>query len=101
MPLLPRVIPPRSIVTLMRADEATPTWKNQVGRQFRIGYYRKRDGLDAIWLVNDKGEYEQTIDPESLLRYFVIDRLADETDLYGRNRPPLRPIRRRPLSAAS
>ena len=91
---LPRVIPPRSIVTLIRADEQTPAWRDQVGRQFRIGYYCRNCGLDTIWLVNDDAEYEQTTDHESLLRYFVIDKLSRERDLYGRKRPKLGRLRR-------
>ena len=97
---LPRVIPPRSVVTLIRADESTPVWRSQVGRQFRIGYYCRNCGLDTIWLVNDEGEYEQTIDHESLLRHFVIDKLSTEKELYGRNRPKLG-RRRKPASIGS
>lgn len=91
---LPRVIPPRSLVTLVRADELTPGWKGQVGRQFRVGYYCRNDGLDTVWLVNEEGEYEQSIDHESLLRYFVIDKLSKETDLYGRKRARLGRLRK-------
>lgn len=80
---LPKVIPPRSVVTLVRAGVGTPAWKGKEGQQFRIGYYNRSDGLDCIWLVNERGEYEQTTDHESLLRHFVIDKLSAVTDLYG------------------
>jgi hypothetical protein len=69
--------------------------KRDVGRRFRIGYYRPSAGLDVIWLVNELGEYEQSIDHEFLLRYFVVDKLSDETDPYGRRRPQLGRLRRR------
>ena len=86
---LPKVIPPRSVVTLMRANAHTPAWQHEVGRQFRIGYYGRDDGLNCIWLVNEAGEYEQTTDHESLLAHFVIDKMSDVTDLYGDESPKL------------
>ena len=90
------VIPPRSIVELVRADKRTPSWKGQVGKRFRIGYYVCQDGLDVIWLVDEKGSYRETTDHDFLRKYFRIVRLSKETDYYGVNRPPLRPLRPRP-----
>jgi hypothetical protein len=87
------VIPPRSVVVLRASDHATPAWKHDVGRRFRVGYYRRRDGLDCIWLVNDAGEYEQTTDRKTLLRYFSIEKLSSERDCYGESRPKLRALR--------
>ena len=81
--ILPKVIPPRSRVRLLRADRHTPGWRKDIGRQFRIGYYSRKDGLDCIWLVNESGKYEQTTDREFLLKYFRIERLSDEKNLYG------------------
>jgi hypothetical protein len=97
----PKVIPPRSVVTLIRGDEGAGSLQRDVGRRFRIGYYRPSAGLDVIWLVNEQGEYEQSIDHEFLLRYFVVDKLSNETDLYGRRRPQLGRLKiRRPLAKA-
>jgi hypothetical protein len=96
----PKVIPPRSVVTLIRADEHAGSSRNEVGRRFRIGYYRPSAGLDTIWLVNESGVYEQSIDHEFLLRYFVVDKLSNETDLYGKTRPPLRRLKPGALSRA-
>ena len=96
---IPQVIPPKSIVRLSRYDDTTPEWRKSVGRTFRIGYYSRRDGLDCIWLVNDAGEYEQTTDRQSLLMYFDIIRLSHESNHFGTQRPPLRPIAQR-LSAS-
>jgi hypothetical protein len=81
--ILPKVIPPRSRVRLIRADKHTPGWRKNVGRQFRVGYYSRKDGLDCIWLVNESGKYEQTTDREFLLKYFRIERLSNETNVYG------------------
>lgn len=80
---IPKVIPPRSRVRLVKAYRHTPTWRKDVGRRFRVGYYSRKDGLNCIWLVNENGEYEQTTDREDLLKYFEIERLSDEKNFYG------------------
>jgi hypothetical protein len=86
---IPRIIPPKTLVRLSRYDDATPQWRRQIGREFRVGYYSSKDGLDCIWLVNDAGEYEQTIDRKTLLMYFDLLKFAHETDLFGERRAPL------------
>jgi len=79
-------IPPGSVV------RAKKSWRKQAGRRFRIGYYSWMDGLDCIWLVNDEGKYEQTIDHGLLSRHFEIEVISKDRSLYGKNRPPLKPI---------
>ena len=74
-------IPPCSIVRLKKT-----------GRRFRIGYYSWMDGLDCIWLVNEKGKYEQTIDHDFLRKHFEIETLSKERSLYGRNRQQIGPM---------
>jgi hypothetical protein len=86
---IPLVIPPKTLVRLSRYDDATPGWRKQIGREFRVGYYSPQDGLDCIWLVNDSGDYEQTTDRRRLLMYFDLLRLSHETDLFGEKRAPL------------
>ena len=86
------IIPPGSLVELIRADSQTPLWKSQIGRTFRVGYYSRRDGPDCVWLVNDAGEYEQTVDRQQFNRYFRIVQRSSERALFGRNRPPLSPV---------
>ena len=90
---VPEVIPPRSIIRLVRADKCTPAWKEDVGRVFRVGYYSRQDGLNVIWMVNDDGVYEQATDREYLLKYFEIIKLSRETDLFGDDRPVLGKLR--------
>jgi hypothetical protein len=90
---IPKIIPPRSRVRLIRADDQPPSWKKEIGRQFRVGYYSPKDGLDCIWLVNEGGEYEQTTDRKFLLKYFEIEHLSDERSLFGRGRRRLPRIR--------
>jgi HEAT repeats len=90
---VPKIIPPRSRVRLVKADRRTPTWQKDVGRQFRVGYYSRKDGLDCIWLVNENGKYEQTTDRDFLLKYFVLEYLSDEKDYYGQRKRQLGKIR--------
>lgn len=101
MKRIPNIIPPRSRVRLVRADQSTHEWRREIGRQFRVGYYSPQDGLDCIWLVNEKGEYEQTTDRDSLLRYFVIEKLTDERDYYGVHKRKLGPLRKTAARRAS
>lgn len=91
---IPKVIPPRSRVRLVRADRTTPTWKDEIGRRFRVGYYSRQDGLDCIWLVNENGEYEQTTDRDYLLRFFEIEQLTNEKDYFGVHKRRLGPLRK-------
>jgi hypothetical protein len=90
---LPKVIPPRSRVRLVRADKRTPSWNKEVGRQFRVGYYNRKDGLDCIWLVNETGKYEQTTDRDFLKKYFQVERVSTEKSLYGVGKRRLGKIR--------
>ncbi len=84
------IVPPLSVV---RVRLVSPEMEGlRVGDMFRIGYYRPMDGMDCVWLVNAKGEYEQTWDQESLFDTFEIIELSEETDLYGINRPEIEAI---------
>ena len=86
----PVPIPPCSVISVRRV--ARSPWANEVGRIFRIGYYGQNDGLDCIWLVNDRGKYEQAIDHEFLHKFFKIESVAKERNLYGRGRPQFGPF---------
>jgi len=92
---IPKVIPPGSRVRLARFDKHTPSWRGDVGREFRVGYYSRKDGLDCIWLVNEDGKYEQTTDRTFLLKYFDVDRLSQETNFYGRGKRRFGKLRHR------
>jgi hypothetical protein len=87
--VIPKVIPPKSIVRLVRADSKTPEFANHIGERFRVGYYSRQDGLNCIWLVDKSGNYVQTIDRVTLLNYFELDEISDEQDYYGVDRPPI------------
>jgi hypothetical protein len=92
---LPRLIPPRTRVRLVRAFGRSESARKEVGRRFRIGYYNSNDGLDCVWLVNELGVYEQTADREFLLRHFEIEWISDETDYYGKTKRQLGPLRKK------
>jgi hypothetical protein len=55
--------------------------------------YSRLDGLDCIWLVNDKGEYEQTTEHDYLYRFFDVIQFADHENWYGRRRPRIPAVR--------
>ncbi len=84
-------IPPCSIVRVKTSPGKS--WRKNAGRLFRIGYYSWRDGLDCIWLVNEEGKYEQTIDHDFLQNHFEIETVSKERSLYGRNRPQFEPMK--------
>ena len=88
----PKVVPPLSRVRLVKADRHTSNWRNDMGRQFRVGYYSRKDGLDCIWLVNENGEYEQTTDRKFLIKYFTLERLSKTKSLYGDGKRRLRKL---------
>jgi len=92
---IPQIISPKTLVRLSRYDEATPQWRKQIGREFRVGFYSPGDGLECIWLVNDSGEYEQTVDRRTLLMYFDLLKLSNETDLFGEHRAAIGARKRR------
>jgi hypothetical protein len=86
----PTPIPPCTVVRVK--DSHAKKWKGNGNKRFRIGYYSREDGLDCIWLVNDDGEYQETVDHAFLYKFFEIERLSKERSLYGKNRPQLGPI---------
>jgi hypothetical protein len=86
----PTPIPPCTVVRV-KASHAKK-WKGDGNRRFRVGYYSWMDGLDCIWLVNDDGEYQETVDHAFLYKFFEIELLSKERSLYGQNRPQLGPI---------
>lgn len=85
----PHIIPPKTIVKLIKADSTTPSWINLEGKIYCVGYYSKQDGLDTIWLVDADGNYCETTDREYLLSFFSILKLGDTMDYFGENAPKI------------
>jgi hypothetical protein len=79
------VLPPLSVVRIARVPEGKSDWAGLEGRVFRVGYYRKRDGLDCIWLVDNDGIYCKTVDQETFRTAFEVIALSSVTDLFGVN----------------
>jgi len=79
----PDIVPPGSVVRLVRSDNTTPLWQGREGETFRIGYYTPNDGLDVIWLVSQKGEYCETIDRKTLIDFFILESVSDQNDPFG------------------
>jgi hypothetical protein len=90
---LPNIIPPRSLVELISADEDTPRWKQRIGKIYRIGYYSPQDGLDTIWLVDENGNYCETTDHDYLAKYFRIIKLCNTKNYFGYRCKPIGPIK--------
>jgi len=86
-----QVIPPLSLVKVVKVTIEEPEWIGYEGRVFRIGYYSRNDGLDCVWLVDDDGKYSETVDQEMIRTHFEILQRSDESDLYGVDRPPIGP----------
>ena len=90
---VPNPIPPMSVVRLASYPyQRASAWRKDLGAIFRVGYYSQRDGLDCIWLVNELGGYQETLDHDYLRKYFDIIQVSLEKNLYGRRRPPIGPI---------
>jgi hypothetical protein len=89
--LSPEIIPPLSVVRVVKVTRQESAWKGYKGRIFRIGYYRKNDGLDCVWLVDDDGNYNEAVDQEMIRTHFEVRERSRETDIYGVNRPEIGP----------
>jgi len=85
------IIPPLSVVKIIKVTRQQPAWKDHKGKIFRIGYYSKQDGLDCVWLVDDDGTYGEAVDQEMIKTHFEVLELSDETDLFGDDRPVIGP----------
>jgi len=92
---LPKVIPPRSVFRLVRTDRHTPAWRGKIGQRCRVNYYNPRHGYKEIMLLDDQGRYFTVVDGDLLARYFRLERLSTESDLFGVNHRPIGPIRRK------
>jgi len=89
------IIPPLSVVQVVKVTKDEPSWDGYEGRVFRIGYYSPNDGLDCVWLVTDHGEYSGTVDQEMIRTHFKVLYLSDEADLFGNDRPVIAPVKTR------
>ena len=91
----PKIIPPLTVVRLRKLFPWARSKGHSVGQRYRVGYYGAcRDwSYDEIWLVDDEGDYCWPVYRDFLLKHFEIEKLSNETRLYGRGRPRIGPIR--------
>ena len=89
--LVTSIIPPLSVVEIVKVTATESDWMGYKGRIFRIGYYRKNDGLDCVWLVDDEGKYQETVDQEMIKTHFKVLQLSNETDYFGAERRVIGP----------
>jgi hypothetical protein len=85
-------IPPRSVVALKKLWPHARKCGHQIGEKRRIGYYSRQDGLDCVWLVDDKGDYNWTTDHKWLYEHFEVLKFSEETDLFGVRRKRLKAL---------
>jgi hypothetical protein len=83
-------IPPRSEIAV-REDNPGP-YTRLLGKRLRVGYYRRSEGLNLIWIVYPDAEYGETTDHSHLREFFRVVVDSGETDLYGDDRPVLAPL---------
>jgi len=82
MKKIKEVIPPRSIVELIKVGEPPHLWKKDLGTKYEIGYYSKNDGLDVVWLLKINTDHRETVDQDAIRKYFKIIYLSDEKEYY-------------------
>ena len=82
-------IPPRSVLRIKKLWPHARSQGHEKGEIRRVGYYSRQDGLDCVWLVDGKGNYDWTTDHEWLYDVFEVIEYSDETDLHGDDRPAL------------
>jgi hypothetical protein len=85
------VIPPLSEVRFIKIPGTWGYIKSDLGRTVRIGYYRPRDGLNCVWLVDDQGVYFGTVTQKIINSHFEVIDLSSETDLFGIDRDVIGP----------
>ena len=84
-------------LTVLRLKKLWPNARKQgheKGRIWRVGYFSKQDGLDCIWLVDESGKYDWTVDAGWIDDKFEVLVLSKERDYFGVRRPILGPLSR-------
>lgn len=82
-------IRPKSVIRLVKLWPYARKQGHKVGELWRIGYYSKLDGANVIWLVDEEGSYQWTVDCKFIADHFVIIEASTEKSYYGDNREKL------------
>ena len=84
--------PPLTVIRLKKLWPHARKQGHEKGEIWRVGYYSRQDGLECIWLVDDRGEYSWTVEVSGLEDKFEILSRSKEKNRYGRNCPPFRKL---------
>ena len=87
-------LPPRTVLRLAKLWPYARQKGHEIGEIRRVGYYSPQDGLDCIWLVDENGAYNWTADHAWVYDKFEIVRLSTETDMFGKTKRRLGPLRK-------
>ena len=82
-------------LTVLRLKKLWPHARKkgkEIGQIYRIGYYCKDCGLDTVWLVDEKGQYNWTAENDFIDKFFEIIEQSKEISIYGQGRPNLGPL---------
>jgi len=88
-----RPLPPRTVLRLKKLWPHARKQGHEIGDIRRVGYYSSQDGLDCIWLVDNDGKYNWTADHDWVFEKFEIVKLSEETDMFGRKKRRLGPLK--------
>ena len=83
------MITPGSVLRLKAIPLLADLWKAKIARCCRVGFYSRMDGDDIVWLVDEFGDYCETIDLTKVNKYFEILVLSSNQDFYGDRSDPL------------
>ena len=87
-----KTLRPNTVLRLNRLWPHARKQGHEIGELRRVGYYSPRHGLDSVWLVDSKGNYNWWADHAWIEKHFEVVKHSNEKAFYGRNRPILGPI---------
>jgi hypothetical protein len=78
-----KIIYPETLVKIIKLWPWARSKGYFIGQIWEVGYYSKRDGLDFIWLCDDKERrYTWSVDRAFLEKYFVVKEESKNRRLY-------------------
>lgn len=92
-----KILSPLTILRLKRLWPHARRQGREIGQVCRIGYYCKGCGTDTIWLVDEDGNYDWTVDALFIEKFFEVVEFSKERSIYGQGRPKLGPLSSRNL----
>jgi len=84
-------LPPGTILRLAKLWPHARKKGHEIGEIRQVGYYSRQDGLDCVWLVDDKGRYNWSADQKWVLDKFEVVKRSVEPGLYGKTKRKIDP----------